>query len=129
MKRLLILCIIVAMGFAVTGATCMKNVQTQVCSPPANVIAIAKAVAPIIQTVIMVALPGSAAYVAAVDAAGIVDYIQNGLCISTTQLNNLIAFLKSEVFKTAQVKMAAKRGVAKAELINIQPLLDWKAGK
>ena len=129
MKRLLILCIIVAMGFAVTGATCLKNVQTQVCAPPANVIAIAKAVAPVIQMAIMIAVPGSAAYLAAVDAAGIVDYVQSGLCISTTQLNNLIAFLKSDVFKTAEVKMMAKRGTAKAELINIQPLIDWKAGK
>ena len=126
MKRLLILCIIVALGFGVTGATCLKNVQTQVCSPPANVIAVAKAVAPIIQMAIIMAVPGSAAYLAAIDAAGIVDYVQNGLCISTTQLNNLIAFLKSDVFKTAEVKMMAKRGPAKAELINIQPLLDWR---
>ena len=126
MKRLLILCIVIALGFGVTGATCLQNVQTQVCSPPANVIAVAKAVAPIIQMAIIMAVPGSAAYLAAIDAAGIVDYVQSGLCISTTQLNNLIAFLKSDVFNAAEVKMMAKRGPAKAELINIQPLLDWR---
>lgn len=126
MKKVLVLCCILALAFGATGATCMKNVQTQVCAPPANVIAVAKTVAPIIQMILMTAIPASAPYLAAVDAAGIVDYIQNGLCISTTQLNSLIAFLQSEVFKTAQVKMMAKRGPAKAELINIQPLLDWK---
>jgi hypothetical protein len=126
-KRLLVLCIIVAMGFSVTGATCLKSVQSTVCAPPPNVMALAKQVAPIIQMVIMMAVPGSAAYVAAVDAAGIVDYIQNGLCISIKQLNNLIAFLQTDEVKLAQNRMMIKRGPAKAQALDIQPFIAWRA--
>jgi predicted xylose isomerase-like sugar epimerase len=123
MEKVLILCIVIALGFGASGATCLQNTM---CSPPADVMAVAKAAAPVIQMAIIMLVPGTAAYLAAVDAAAAVDYIQDGICLSITQLNALIAFLQSSDAKVANAKMMMKAGPARAKALNIQPLIDWK---
>jgi len=128
MKRIAILCLIVAMGLGVTGATCLQNVQDRVCNPPQAVIDVANAAAPLVAMAIQIALPGSAAYVNAVSVQAAITAIQGGACVSVTQLNNLIAWLQSEQAQTLAAKAMVKAGPARAMAINVQPLISWRDG-
>ena len=129
MKKIMILCLAVAIVFGAMGATCMQNVQSNVCNPPQSVIDIANAAAPLIAIAITMALPGSAAYVTAVTVQGAITAIQGGACVSITQLNALIAWLQSNDAKTLQAKAMVKAGPMKAVApINVQPLIDWRNG-
>ena len=126
-SKVFVLCIVIALGFGASGATCLQNVQTTICNPPANVIAVAKAAAPVIEMAIIMLVPGTAAWLAAVDASVAVDSIQNGICIGVSQLNNLIAFLQSSTAQTAQAKLMVKKGPMRAVALHIGPLIQWKA--
>lgn len=128
MKKSLILCLIIGLAFSVTGATCMKSVQGVACNPPASVLVVAAAAAPIIAIAINMLIPGSEAWATAANAQGAITALQGGICISATQLNNLIAFLQSNVFKTAQAKAMAKRVIldkGTIQVVNVQPLIEW----
>jgi hypothetical protein len=129
MKKVLILCLIVAMGLGLTGATCLNTVQDKVCNPPQAVIDVANAAAPLVEMAISMALPDSAVYVNAVSVQAAITAIQGGACITSTQLNNLIAWLQSDQAKALQVKAMVKVGPMKAVAINVQPLVDWRDGK
>ncbi len=125
------ICILAIVGLMAGCAGLFKfsqDAETIMCNPPQNVMDVVKAAAPVIATAISMLVPGSAPYLAAVDAAAIVGYIQQGACISLTQLNNLITFLGSDAVKTAQVKMVAGKKAAPIKVFNIQPLIIW-AGK
>ena len=130
MKKLLVLCLIIAVGLGVSGATCMQNVQDTVCNPPASVIAVANAAAPLVAIAINMALPGSAAFINAVTVQGAITAIQGGACVSTTQLNALIAWLQGNDAKTLQAKAQVKAGPMKAAaFIDPAPLIVWRDGK
>jgi hypothetical protein len=125
MKKILVLCMVVALAFGATGATCLQQVATQACNPPPAVIAVVQAAAPLVAIAITTFIPGSAQYVNAVAVQGVVTAILGGACVSLTQLNNLIAWLQSDDAKVIQVKAMVKAGPMKAQAINIQPLVDW----
>ena len=126
MKKLAILILVISMALSFTGASCLTNIQQILCNPPANVVAVANAAAPVIAMIINLAVPGSAAWVNANNAAAIVSAIQSRVCIGITQLNTLIAFLESSMFKQAQTKAMVGKKLVPVPL-NIQPLRDWKA--
>ena len=125
MKKLAILILVISMSLSFTGASCLNNTQQILCNPPANVVAVANAAAPVIAMIINLSVPGSAAWVNANNAAGIVSTIQSRVCIGITQLNTLIAFLESSIFKQAQTKAMVGKKLVPVPL-NIQPLRDWK---
>ena len=127
MKKIMVLCMLVALAFGVTGATCTGQVQEMACNPPASVITVAQAAAPLVAVAINMAIPGSAAYVNAVTVQGAVDALLGGACVSLTQLNALIAWMQSDTAKTLQAKAMVKAGPAKATAaINPQVLIDWR---
>ena len=127
MKKVMILCAIIALGLGATGATCLQNVQENVCNPPPAVIEVVNAAAPLVAVVINTALPGSAAYVNAITVQGAITAIQGGVCVSLTQLNALIAWLQSDEARTLQLKAMAKAGPARAlAVLSAQPLIDWR---
>ena len=125
MKRISILCLIIALGLSVTGATCMQTVQTQACNPPANVIAVANAVISLLLPELNILLPGSAAFNAYVTA----ENISAGVCVGVTELNALIAYIQSSDAKALQNRAQVKAGpmLAKA-FIDPQPLINWRDG-
>ena len=130
MRKIAILCLVVAVAFGAMGATCMRNVQEVICNPPQAVIDVANAAAPLVAIAITMALPGSAAYVNAVAVQGAITAIQGGACVSITQLNNLIAWLQSDEAQGLQVKAMLKAGPAKATApISVQPLIDWRSSR
>ena len=127
MKKIMVLCCIIALALGVAGATCMQNVQETACNPPASVIAVAQAAAPLVAVAINMAIPGSVAYVTAVTVQGAVTAILGGACVSLTQLNALIAWLQSDTAKALQAKAMVKAGPAKASpVISSQALIDWR---
>ena len=126
MKKILVLCLIVALTFGAMGATCMQNVQTAACSPPAAVISILPSVIQIAAVALATFIPGTAQYLAAVNASAVANSIEVGICVSATQLNDLITFLQSNNVKALQTKMMVKAGPMKAVAFNIQPLIDWQ---
>ena len=129
MKKVMVLCLIVALAFGATGATCMQTVQNDICNPPASVIAVAQAAAPLIATAINLAIPGSSAYVTAVTVQAVTTAILGGACVSVTQLNALIAWLQSSDAKALQVKAQVKAGPMKATaFIDVSPLIAWRDG-
>ena len=125
MKKIIVLCLILSLAFGATGATCMQNVQTQACNPPAAVVSALPAAVSLIKIALSVFVPGTAAYLAAVDASAVATSIESGVCVSVTQLNNLIAFLQSKDVQTLQTKAMLKAGPMKAQVINVQPFVDW----
>ena len=100
--------------------------QKIACSPPASVITVAEAAAPLVAVAVNMLVPGSAAYVNAVTVSGAVTAILGGACVSLTQLNAVIAWLQSDESKTLQAKAMVKAGPARAVALNPQPLLDWR---
>jgi hypothetical protein len=129
MKKVLVLCLVIAVALGVSGATCMQQIQDRVCNPPASVIAVANAASPLVAIAINIALPGSAAYVTAVSVQGAITAIQGGVCVSVTQLNALIAWLQSDEIQALQTKQMLKAGPMQAVVISVQPLIDWRDGK
>ena len=129
MKRIMVLCLAVAVLFGAMGATCMQNVQDAVCDPPQSVIDIANAAAPLVAAVIATLVPGSEEYVTAVTVQAAITAIQGGACVTVTQINTLIAWLQSDEAVSMQMKAMAKAGPAKAKsLISVQPLISWRDG-
>ena len=115
---LAILCInLVTMGCAA--------VQKISCNPPDSVIAVANAVIAMLLPELNILVPGSGAFDAYITAQNIAA----GICISATQLENLITWLQSKESQVAQTRTMVKAGPMKAKAINIQPLLDWRDGK
>ena len=125
MKKILILCVVLALAFGAFGATCMQNIQTQACTPPAAVISALPVAITLISIALSTFFPGSAAYLAAVNASAVANSIEVGVCVSVTQLNALIAFLQSNDVKAVQAKAMMKAGPAKATVLNIAPLQAW----
>ena len=133
MKKLAILLLIIGLGLSLTGATCMQNVQNMVCNPPAAVMAIIGPAAPIIASILNIAIPGTSVFINAANAQGWINTIQNTGCISLTDLNNLIAYFQGADFTQGQA-IVAKAQIAKGFLaapipkkINVAPLVDWAA--
>lgn len=108
-----------------TTAGAINTVQTIACDPPAAVIAILPAAISLIMVAVSTFVPGSAAYLAAVNASTVANLIETGICVSVTQLNSLIAFLQSGDVKTIQTKAMVKAGPMKAKALNVTPLQDW----
>lgn len=103
---------------------CSQAAQEMVCNPTDSVKAIVQIATPIIAGIVNVAIPGSTAYFDAQRALNVLNSIQKVGCTSLTALNELIAFIKSDVFKTAAAKYQAKLRASPAE-VNVEPLIDW----
>jgi hypothetical protein len=118
MKKLIIMCMVIALAFS--GCAFLQKAETVLCTPPAQVVAVVQAAAPVVAMILNMAVPGSAVWVNAANAAATIRSIREGGCVGITQLNALIALLQSDTAKTVQAKAP----------LNIQPLLDWaKKGK
>ncbi len=126
MKKILILCLIIAVGLGVSGATCLNNLQDNICNPPPAVISAVQAAAPVVAFIINQAREDSDEYITAVAVQGVVTSILAGACVSVTQLNNLIAWLDSNQGQAAVAESNLKAGPMKAKAINIQALRDWR---
>ena len=110
-------------------SNCLTSASNVACNPTPAVIATVQAGVVIIQTGISLAAPGTAAWVAAMDAQNVANIILSGACVSTTQLNNLIAWLSSDAAKIAQANVAAKKMKATGAVMtpmDINPLIDWR---
>ena len=125
MKKVAILCMIVAMAFGATGATCMQNVATQACDPPVAVTAVITSIVTLAKFGVSYFVPGTQDYMDAVSAEGVATSIEAGVCVSVTQLNNLIAWVNSMSTKSLQTKAMVKAGPMKAQVINVAPLQAW----
>jgi hypothetical protein len=143
MKKYLVILLVLAMALAgcctrtdtagVTTKTfmnCMIGAQAMVCNPDANVMAVINAAAPIIASILNSAVPGSALFINAQNAANVVASIQSVGCTSVTALNQLIAFIQSSAFTQAQASLTAKGKMMAMAPIDVRPLVDWgKTGK
>lgn len=118
MKKLILVVLIIGFVLSLTGATCLKQVQDKVCSPPPEVMAVVNAVAPAVGLIIATAVPGSASFVTAVANQQTITAIQGGVCVSVTQLNNLIAFI--------QGLNQAKAGVKAFKPYDADALIEWR---
>jgi hypothetical protein len=147
MKKILVLIVVLAiMALALAGcctktdangiatksfSNCLASASNVACNPTPAVIATVQAAVTIISTAISLAVPGTAAWVAAMDAQNIASIILSGACVTTTQLDSLITWLSSDAAKVAQAQVAAKKiktvGIAMTPL-NIQPLINWANG-
>lgn len=103
---------------------CMQAAQETVCNPSDAVKAIAQMAAPVIAGIVNTAIPGSQIYFNAQRALNVLSSIQKVGCTSLTGLNELISFLKSDVFTTALTKYQATNKL-KAVSVNVGPLIDW----
>lgn len=125
MKKIAVLCLIVALAFGVTGATCMQNTQQAICNPPAAVITTANAVITFVRPKLNIWLPGSVAFNSYITA----ENIASGICVGVTELDALIAWLQSDEVKSLQTKTMVKAGSVKVVApIDIQALIDWRDG-
>jgi len=124
MKKILALCLMIALAFGAGGATCLQNIQGKVCNPTADSMNVANAVVAVLLPVLNSLVPGSAAFNAYITAQN----IQAGGCVTITELNNLIIFIQGI---NTQNQLAAKKGVLKMApaLIPVQPLENWRDGK
>lgn len=120
MKKFLVAMMVVTM--TVSGCSFLQTTQDTFCNPPADVIAVANAAAPLVAVAISIAVPGSAVYVNAVSVMAAITAIQGGACVSLTQLNTLIAWIQSDEAKSIQTKALIKVIAP----ISAQPLLDWR---
>ena len=112
-------------------SNCLDSAQSVVCNPTPAVVDIVTSGVTIIEAIIGSAVPGSAVFIAATDAKTVAGYILKGSCVTFEQLDKLIAFLSSDTFKTAQVKMALKTGLKAAvpvKTIDVKVLTDWRNG-
>jgi hypothetical protein len=125
MRKLLTLLLILALAFSVTGATCMQNIQTKACDPPAAVLAALPAAITVIKIALSTFVPGTAEYLAAVDASAVASSLEVGVCVSVTQLNALIAFLQSDNAKVIETKAMVKAGPMRARAVNVAPFVAW----
>jgi hypothetical protein len=111
-------------------SNCLESMNELACNPPASVLVVAAAAAPIIAILINTLLPGSEEWATAANAQAAITAIQKGVCISTKQLAALIVFLESNVFKTAQGQMITRRVILKTgaiQVVDVKPLKDWQA--
>jgi len=126
MRKIMVLCLVIALAFGATGATCKNfwiGAQDKVCNAPANVMAVIDGIITVAELGVATFVPGSAAYIAAIQSFGTATSIKDGLCVSLTQLNALIAYVQSQ--PALRKKAMAKVDPAKAVAINVQPLIDW----
>ena len=117
MKKLAVLCMVLVLAF---GCATVHKIS---CNPPESVVAVANTVIAIFLPELAILVPGSAVFSAYITAQNIAA----GICISTTQLDELITWLQSTEAQKVQTKSIAKTGLLKAQVINIQPLLSWRA--
>ena len=121
MKKVAILCLIIAIGFGVMGATCLQNIQGKVCNPDPTTIAAANVLIDFLKPELNVLLPGSAAFNAYITATN----IATGACVTTTALNELIAFIQG-INNQAQVATAKGKLRAVAVPLPVQPFISWR---
>lgn len=123
MKKILVLCLIIALGLGVMGASCLNNLQGKVCNPPADTMAAANAVIELLKPVLNTLVPGTAAFDAYITASNIAA----GVCVTVTALNGLINFVQGINEQAALAAVKAKK-MAPAPL-PVQPFINWRDGK
>lgn len=106
---------------------CLATAQDYVCNPPQEVVAVVTTAAPLLVTVVNALVPGTAAYINAVNAAQTAQALQSGLCVFVTDLNNLISVLQSPDTQAAQAKMVSAKALPAP--INTQVLINWEVTK
>lgn len=111
-------------------ANCFKTAQDKACSPPAAVMTVINAAAPLIASILNLAVPGSSVFISAANAQQWVTTLQNTGCLALTDLNKLIAYLQSADFTQGQALVATaqmKKGLRAEAPVEVQPLIDWRA--
>lgn len=131
MKKVWILCLIVAVVFASTGATCKSfwtGAQDTLCNPPPAVVTVVQVGISIAETAISMYVQGSQEYLDAAAALVSAQGLLNTGCILVTDLNKLKAWLQSNQALQAQAVMATKKMKATGKVsqpLNIEPLINW----
>jgi curli biogenesis system outer membrane secretion channel CsgG len=111
-------------------SNCFKTAQDKACNPPVAVMTVINAAAPLIASILNLAVPGSSVFISASNALQWVTTLQKTGCLALTDLNKLIAYLQSADFTQGQALVATsqmKKGLHAAAPIEVQPLVDWKA--
>ena len=124
MKKIVILCCIIALSFGAMGATCLQNIQGRVCNPDPTTIAAANVLIDFLKPELNLLLPGSAAFNAYITA----ETIATGGCVAATALNELIAFVQG-INNQAVVATAKGKLKAPAKALPVQPFINWRDGK
>ena len=131
-SKVLVLALVLALvlGGCQAIQTGTQAVETVMCNPPANVVAVVKAALPVLETIIAMLVPGTAAFMVAAQQINVVDTITSGGCIASTQLNALITYLQSPTVAKAQAKMMAGKKGTPVKALDISALQAWaKKGK
>ncbi len=105
---------------------CLLADQDEVCNPPASVMAVIDAAAPIIAAIVNVAVPGSAAWVTATTMKNAITSVQTVGCLSVSTLNELIAYIQSAAFTQQVATMRAEGKYMAVPVIDVGPLVDWR---
>ena len=142
MRKLLVLVMVLALAsigcctFTAPDGTvsknffnCLKIAQDKVCNATPEVMSVANMAVELAKYAISIAVPGSKEYMDAVGAYATATGIQATGCAMLTDLNKMIAFLRSPAAQAAETKLMAVKGPMKATAINVQPLIDWRDGK
>lgn len=131
MKKFLVLVMVVGLMF--TGCAAMQtagqSVEGFVCDPPPDVVNLVNLGEPFLVTLLSTLVPGSAAYLQAVEALGGVSSIQGGACATVKSINALIALLSGQdpAVKMLLAKKKAMPGVKAMPPFDTTPLSNWLA--
>ena len=109
-------------------SNCLSSSQDMVCSPSPAVMATLAAAGPILTYLAAILAPGSELLVGILTSQATINSIQAGLCVTVTELNNLIKVLSSSEVALAQAqltKQAFTMKKAAPNTVNVQPLVDW----
>ena len=110
-------------GVITKNATnCLLTAQDIVCNASADTLANANLLATLLKSLANTYIAGSTEYTVYITAQNIIDLG----CSTVTGLNELIAYLQSSKGKSLMV--AAKAGPM-GTVVNVQPFIDWRAGK
>lgn len=112
-------------------SNCLDDVETVLCNPPQVVMDVAQLADPILQMLLKGLAPDSELYDKVVSSISVVSFIQQGLCVTVHQVNNLIAVLGTPEAKMAEVQLAKRSLVmmkAVPAQVNVKVLENWRDG-
>lgn len=114
MKKIMLLCLIVGLTFGIMGATCSTNILKVICDPPPAVLAVVGIAAPFVAYALSILVEGSTEWATAANVDATITAIQKSICVSGDQLTELITFLKSDTYKSAEAKMMMTKWIHRA---------------
>jgi hypothetical protein len=102
---------------------CLIKAEAFICNPPPEVVSLLNTANPLFVEILNKLIPGTEEYVTVNSVAATANKIQAGGCVLMTQLDALISYLQTSVFKSAEAKMMAKKAT---KATDVQVLINWK---